>query len=72
MTETETPAIRNLQPEERKRYYRDNKRKNRLKNRKCSKCNSQAYAKVLLTHDSLCAKHLVAPIRNEILKEQKP
>jgi hypothetical protein len=69
---TETTAIRNLPNEERKRYFRENKRKNRMKNKKCSKCNSQAYAKVLLTHDSLCAKHLVAPLKTEILKETKP
>jgi hypothetical protein len=54
MTETETPAIRNLQPEERKRYYRDNKRKNRLKNKKCVNDGKQAVVRDLITHKFLC------------------
>jgi ribosomal protein S27AE len=69
---TETTAIRNLPNEERKRYFRENKRKLRLKNKKCIKCGDQAFAKVLLSHDSLCAQLLVAQLKTEILKETKP
>lgn len=46
-------SIRNLSDEDRKRYYRENKRKSRLKNKICIRCGSQATIKTL-NQEYLC------------------
>jgi len=53
-------------------YQRNRKRSERLKDRKCVKCGAQAWGKIQLTQELLCAKHMVAPLNEEILKQSKP
>jgi hypothetical protein len=68
---TQTTAIRNLPDEERKKYYRDNKRKSRMANRKCVRCGAQATIKVLSTQELLCDKEDVERLKNKYNKKEK-
>ena len=47
-------SIRDMPPEERKKYYRDNKRKSRLKDKRCKRCNAQATVKTVPEQEYLC------------------
>ena len=59
-----------LNPEKRK-YFREKIRKSRLPLQRCGVCQSQAYAKILSTGEKRCARCLVTPLKEEILKEKK-
>jgi hypothetical protein len=63
-------SIRNLSPEDRKRYYRENKRKSRLKSRKCS-CGEPGFAVVMATKEIKCARHFVPLVKAEIIRLQQ-
>ena len=58
-------------PEKTRNYHRDKKRIERLATRKCKICNEQAWGKILLTQELRCAKHLVFPLKDELLRQQK-
>jgi ribosomal protein S27AE len=64
--------IRELPEAERKRYYRENKRKERNKNRKCIRCGAQATIKVLATQELLCDKEDVERLKNRYKKKETP
>ena len=53
----------------RRDYYANIQRKRRITNHKCAICGEQAYAKILLTQERRCAKHLVAPLKEELTKQ---
>jgi hypothetical protein len=52
-------------------YYLKYQRKKRLKNKVCAKCGEQAYFKDLLTQEYLCAKDMVEPVKQQILKQKE-
>lgn len=54
-----------------RQYIRETKRRERLKTKKCS-CGRQAWAKILLTQELKCSRCLVAPLKEEIIRENKP
>lgn len=53
-----------------KAYYTDYARRKRMVKHRCKVCSEQAYAKKLLTQEYFCAKHLVAPLKEELIKQQ--
>ena len=65
-------AFKELTLEERQEYFakknRDKKRQLRIKNKKC-RCGSQGFARILLTQEIVCAKHAVAPLKEELTKQ---
>lgn len=47
------------------------KRRYRLKNKKCS-CGRQAYAEILATGQLVCERHLVNPLKEELIRLNPP
>jgi hypothetical protein len=52
-------------------YFRNYKRKERVTNKKCSRCGAQATIKVLLTQELLCDKEDVERLKNKYKKKEK-
>lgn len=70
---TEQPQEKQYKQSEKKRaYFRERRRKMLLENKHCAICNEQAFARILITQEPRCAKHMVAPLKEEILKMAKP
>ena len=68
MTEQQTREFK--LPEKRRIYEANQKRKQRIKNKKCS-CGRQAFAKVLITQELKCNRCMVAILKEDLLKNQK-
>jgi hypothetical protein len=51
------------------RNQRNAKRRQRIKDRKCGICGAQAWGKILLTQELRCAKHIVAPLKEELTQQ---
>jgi|WetSurMetagenome_2_1015567.scaffolds.fasta_scaffold982161_1 hypothetical protein len=66
---TEIPTKKYIPTPQKREYYRNYKRKARITNKKCSRCGAQGYAKVGLTQVWFCAKHFVAPLKEELNKQ---
>jgi hypothetical protein len=69
MSESTSIAIRNLPDEERKKYYRENKRKSRMASKKCVRCGAPATIKVLRTQELLCDKEDVDRLKTKYNKK---
>ena len=67
----EKPQKQYRQTENKRKYFREQKRKLRIQNKKCSRCGDQGYTKILLTQEILCARHMVAPLKEEVIRLQK-
>ena len=53
-----------------KQYFTDYARKRRMTKHRCSICGEQAWAKILINQSYRCTKHLVAPLKEELIKQQ--
>jgi hypothetical protein len=71
VTQQEKPIKQFKQPENKRKYFREQKRKLRIQNKKCKRCGDQGYAKILLTQEIVCARHLVAQLKEEVIRLQK-
>ena len=69
---SETTSIRNMSDEDRKRYYRDNKRKSRLKDKRCIRCKLQATVKTVPEQEYLCDNCDKIRLINKYKKKETP
>jgi hypothetical protein len=67
MSEQEKPKPKS----QTKEYYTNYAREKRAKTKKCVICKGQAWGKILLTQEYRCPIHMVEPLKQEIIKQQK-
>ena len=53
-----------------KEYFTNYARKRRMTKHRCKVCGEQAYTKILISQEYRCAKHQVAPLKEELIKQQ--
>jgi len=70
VNDQKTP-IRQLSDDKRKRYFRENKRKNRLKNKKCARCGAQATTENVFTKELLCDRCEVIRLKETYKKKEE-